>query len=210
MSKERIFIIGAGGHGQEVADYMLSAGIEPEGFFDDNPDLMGKSFLGIPVIGKIMDAKKIDGKFIIAIGYNEARLKIVNNLQIPREKYFTFIHPTAIIGRKTKIGEGSTIMARSIVNVDASVGKHTIINPNAVVGHHDVIGDFVFIVGSHLGGYVKIEEGAFLGIGVSVIPSIKIGKWSVIGAGSVVIDDVPDYAVVVGNPGRIIKWRNKK
>ena len=210
MSKERIFIIGAGGHGQEVTDYMLYAGIEPEGFLDDNPDLVGKSFLGISVVGKITDAGEIDGKFIIAIGCNETRLEIVNNLRLPPEKYFTFIHPTAIIGREVKIGEGATIMARSIINVDASIGKHTIINPNVVVGHHDVIGDFVFIVGSHLGGHVKIEEGAFLGIGVSVIPGIRIGKWSVIGAGSVIIEDVPDYAVVVGNPGRIVKWRDKK
>ena len=52
---------------------------------------------------------------------------------------------------------------------------------------------------------VEIEDGVFIGTGSSLVPRIKIGKWSVIGAGSVVIKDVPPYSVVVGNPGKIIK-----
>ncbi|MGC9000652.1 DapH/DapD/GlmU-related protein, partial [Caldisericum sp.] len=59
--------------------------------------------------------------------------------------------------------------------------------------------------GVHTGGSVFIGEGTLLGIGSSIIPGIKIGKWAVIGAGSVVIRDVPDYATVVGNPGKVIR-----
>jgi len=50
-----------------------------------------------------------------------------------------------------------------------------------------------------------VGEGTHIGIGATVIQGIKIGKWATIGAGAVVIRDVPDYAVVVGNPARIIR-----
>ena len=53
---------------------------------------------------------------------------------------------------------------------------------------------------------VFVGEGTHIGINATVIQGIKIGKWATIGAGSVVIKDIPDYAVVVGNPGKIIKY----
>jgi acetyltransferase-like isoleucine patch superfamily enzyme len=60
-----------------------------------------------------------------------------------------------------------------------------------------------------LAGNVTVGEGSHVGIGASVIQGVVIGKWTVIGAGAVVLNDVPDYAVVVGNPGKIIKVNNK-
>ena len=52
----------------------------------------------------------------------------------------------------------------------------------------------------------SLGTGSFVGAGAVVIPGVRIGRWSVIGAGSVIISDVPDYAVVVGNPGRVIRF----
>jgi acetyltransferase-like isoleucine patch superfamily enzyme len=52
-----------------------------------------------------------------------------------------------------------------------------------------------------------VGEGTHIGAGAVVIPSIRIGKWCTIGAGTVVIRDIPDYATAVGNPARIIKFR---
>ena len=56
---------------------------------------------------------------------------------------------------------------------------------------------------------MRVCEGANIGIGAVVIQGLTIGKWSTIGAGSVIINDVPDYAVVVGNPGKVIKYNDK-
>lgn len=81
----------------------------------------------------------------------------------------------------------------------------------ACVSHHNVIEDYAFVgPNACTGGNVHIKEGAFIGIGASIIPNITIGKWSTVGAGSVVIKDVPDYATVVGNPAKVIKYRNKE
>jgi acetyltransferase EpsM len=60
-----------------------------------------------------------------------------------------------------------------------------------------------------LAGNVTIGEGSHVGIGATVIQGITIGKWVTIGAGTVIIKDIPDYAVVVGNPGKIIKYNNE-
>jgi len=208
--ESKIYIIGAGGHGQVVLDALLQSGLCPVGFLDDNMPIAEK-ILDIPVVGKISLAKNLDGQFVVAIGNNTTRRRIVEMLQLPDEKYFTVIHPSVVLGKNVKIGVGSMIIGGVVINTQTTIGKHTIINTSVSLDHHNIIGSFVHIApGTHSGGNVKVGEGAFLGIGVSVIPGIKIGKWSVIGAGSVVIDDVPDYAVVVGNPGRIVKWKNKK
>jgi acetyltransferase EpsM len=55
---------------------------------------------------------------------------------------------------------------------------------------------------------VFVGEGTQVGIGACVIQGVKIGKWATIGAGAVIINDVPDYAVVVGNPGKVIKFNS--
>lgn len=60
--------------------------------------------------------------------------------------------------------------------------------------------------GASLAGGVEVGEGSMVGIGSTVIQGVKIGKWATIGAGTVIVEDVPDFAVVVGVPGKIIKY----
>ena len=206
----KVYIIGAGGHGQVVADALLSIGITPAGFLDDNEVLFGKTILDIPVLGKVSEAKNLDGRFIVAIGDNSTRKRIVERLSFPDRKYFTVVHHRAIIAKGVKIGAGSMIIGGVVINTGTVIGKHTIINTSVSVDHHNVIGGFVHIApGSHTGGAVKVKEGAFLGIGVSVIPGKTIGNWAVIGAGASVITDIPDNVTAVGVPARVIKGGNK-
>jgi acetyltransferase EpsM len=77
------------------------------------------------------------------------------------------------------------------------------------VEHECQLGDYVHISpNSALAGDVIVGEGSHIGIGAVVIPGVKIGKWVTIGAGAVVLEDIPDFAVVVGNPGKIIKYNH--
>ncbi len=206
----KVYIIGAGGHGQVVADTLLSIGITPAGFLDDNKELIGRTVLNIPVIAPVVKAREIEGKFVVAIGDNAMREKIVEFLYFPDEKYFTVIHPSVILGKNVRIGVGSMIIGGVVINTGTVIGKHTIINTSVSVDHHNIIGDFVHIApGSHTGGTVKVKKGAFLGVGVSVIPGKTIGNWAVIGAGASVITDIPDNVTAVGVPARVIKGGNK-
>ncbi|MEA2015808.1 MAG: acetyltransferase [Actinomycetota bacterium] len=203
--KNKIYIIGAGGHGQVVLDTLLQSGLSPVGFLDDNVPV-GEKILDIPVIGKISLAKNLDGQFIVAIGDNTMRKRIVGMLQFSDEKYFSVIHPSVILSKNVKIGVGSMIIGGVVINIGTVIGKHTIINTSVSIDHHNIIGDFVHIApGVHTGGNVIVKDGAFVGLGCSVISGKEIGKWAVVGAGAAVISNVPDHSVSVGVPAKVIK-----
>ncbi len=198
-------IIGAGGHAKVVIDVLAANQIKVGGIWDENLEL--KFFLDYPILGNLaaLSENKIDN-YIIAIGNNLVRKEISKALIKPNS-YIK--HPTSAIGMNVEIGYGTVLMANTSVNANAIIGEHVIINTNASVDHDCKIANFVHIspqVG--LAGAVEVGEGTHIGIGASVIQGIKIGKWATIGAGTVIIKDVPDYAVVVGNPGKVIKYNS--
>jgi acetyltransferase EpsM len=193
-----MYLFGASGHGKVIADIAAASGIEIKAFIDH--DISKTECYGFPVLKTIPDNTD---HLVISIGNNLTRKKIAE--QIDKE-IGTLIHPKSIISGSVKIEEGTVIMGGVVINSDTAIGKHCIINTNASVDHDCVIEDFAHISpNSALAGGVEVGEGSQIGIGASVIQGIKIGKWCVIGAGAVIINDIPDYSVVVGNPGRIIK-----
>jgi sugar O-acyltransferase (sialic acid O-acetyltransferase NeuD family) len=198
-----MYLYGASGHCKVVIEILNeSKEYSIEGIYDDNPKF---DFLyAIPVVNskRIKDFK--NKELIITIGDNIARKSIVN---YTRANYKTAVHPKAILSKHSVIGEGTVVMAGAIINPDVVIGKHCIINTGAVIDHDCILNDFVHISpNASLAGDVLVGEGTQIGIGASVIQRIKIGKWVIIGAGAVIIDDVPDFAVIVGNPGKIIKY----
>jgi len=83
------------------------------------------------------------------------------------------------------------------------LGRHVIVNTGATIDHDCIVGDFAHIgPGVHLAGMVKVGAGAFLGIGSVVLPGLAIGEWSMVGAGAVVIRDVPDRVTAYGVPAK--------
>lgn len=196
------YIFGASGHGKVVADIVLSAKIQVTAILDDRPK--ANSLLHIPVNATDSYTPTSDDQFIIAIGSNEVRKKVVEQNEF---SFFKAIAPTASISSFSEIGEGTVVMPQAVVNAGTEIGKHCILNSGCVVEHDCVLGDYVHISpNAALAGHVSVGEGSQIGIGASVIQCVAIGKWATIGAGAVIIKDVPDYAVVVGNPGRIIKY----
>lgn len=201
------YLFGASGHAKVVVDVINSTNNKIIGVFDDNQQL--ESFQDIPFLGKLEKDNKVlkKGEFIIAIGNNEIRKQIVNNI---KSKYFTALHRNCFISAYSVIGKGTVVMQYASVNSNAKIGNHCILNTSSVIEHDCVIDDFAHISpNATLTGSVKVGEGTHIGSGAVIIPNIKIGKWCVIGAGSVVIEDIPDYSVVVGNPAKIIKNNRK-
>jgi sugar O-acyltransferase (sialic acid O-acetyltransferase NeuD family) len=199
--ENNIILYGASGHCKVIIDILQCNNQTITEIIDDAPKF--DKILGL----KVSNSKEFDfSKFqnmILSIGNNRVRKKLANKLQT---NFVKAIHPKAIISEHVNLGEGTVIMAAAIVNPDTNIGKHCIINTGAVIEHDCEISDYVHISpNASLAGGVIVGEGSQVGIGASVIQGIKIGKWVTIGAGSVIIKDVPDFAVVVGNPGRIIK-----
>ena len=201
-----MYLFGASGHGKVIVDLIkTSTKYQVEGFFDDKPIV--DEVLNLPV-HRYKNQNLIKEKIIISIGNNKFRKLIADRIDA---KYIKAIHKMAFVSEFSSIDVGTVIMCNAIVNTSVVIGKHCIVNSGAVIEHDSVLSDFVHVSpNASIAGDVTIGEGAHVGIGAQVIQGIKIGKWSVIGAGSVVVKDVPDYAVVVGNPARIIKYKENE
>lgn len=201
--KPKVYIFGCSGHAKVIIDILLLMNDEILSIYDDKP--INSELLGIP----IFDYSKVefldpDNQLIIAVGDNATRKKLSKRW---KGQYKIAIHPKAVVSTFSIIKRGSVVMASAIVNSGAIIGNHVIINSGALIEHDCIIKDFVHISPmAALAGNVFVDEGSQIGINATIRQGIKIGKWATIGAGAVIVKDVPDYAVVVGNPGRILKY----
>ena len=117
------------------------------------------------------------------------------------------IHPRAYVATSAHIGVNVIINAQTAIQPYAVLGNGVMVHAGVIVDHHSVIEDYANLApGAALAGWVHVKEGAYIYTNATVIPTRKIGRYAVVGAGAVVLQDVPDYAVVVGNPARIIKY----
>lgn len=197
-----MYLIGASGHASVVFDILDSLGIKVTSFI--TPTGEEDAYEGVPVISEKDFKASAGSKLIIAIGDNGIRKRVSEKFTM--EYYISAAHPSAIISPRVTISEGTVVMQGSVIQTRTSVGRHAIINTGAMVDHDCVIGDFAHIApGAVLTGDVTVGEGALVGAGACVIQGKKIGKWSIVGAGATVIHDIPDFAVAVGNPARVIK-----
>jgi len=206
---EPIFIFGAGGHGKIVISV-----IEEEGLYrivwlaDDEPSLKGKDFFGYTIVGSREDllgkmaSRGVSGG-LVAVGDNQRRLDAAEWFVRRGVRLVKAVHPSAQLARGVTIGDGTVMMAGTVVNADSAIGRAVIINTGATVDHDCTISDGTHIApGCHLCGTVKVGPATFVGAGSIVIPGTIIGENVVIGAGSVVIHDVPSNSRVAGNPAR--------
>ena len=173
MNKE-VVIIGAGSHARVIEEIIQASGDVFLGFLDDNKT-------GNEIIGTIKDIKTIteenkDVEFIIGIGNNKIRNEIYKANE--NLKYYTAIHPSAMISKTAVIGDGSAVMANTVINANSVVGANCIINTASIV-EHDCI----------------IEEGAHLSYRTTIGAGAKIGKEAYIDIGAIVgrNENVSDY-----------------
>ena len=129
------------------------------------------------------------------------------------------IEPGAIIREKVEIGEGAVIMMGAVINIGDVVGAKTMIDMGAVLGGRAIVGERCHIGASAvLAGVVEpasatpviVEDGVLVGANAVVIEGVHVGKNAVVAAGAVVIEDVPENAVVAGSPARVIKMKDER
>lgn len=193
----RLVIIGASGHGKVIADIAVKCGYNDIVFLDDNENV--KECAGFPVVGKVSDAINMEDDKIVAIGNAEIRKKIQSQLS----NLVTLIHPSAVVSRRVKIGEGTVIMAGAVINSDVVIGKGCIINTGASVDHDCKLGDFVHVsVGAHVAGTVSIGKKTWVGAGATVSNNVSICDNCMIGAGAVVVKDLKKSGIYIGVPVR--------
>ena len=204
-SMNPVAVLGAGGHAKVIVAALGAMGREVVGCFVRNPGPAAGTVLGAPVLDEnILPEFLARGvEVVLAIGDNALRARLAAKLATAGGAWATVVHPSAIVEHGVVIEPGAMVCAGAVLQVDVRVGAHAIVNTSAHVDHDGVIGAFAHVgPGAHVAGDVTIEEGAFVATGASVIPGRRVGAWSVVGAGGVVVTDVPERAVVVGVPAR--------
>ncbi len=192
---KKVVIIGASGHAKVIADIIKKSNDEIVGFLDDNLEIQGRVIFDDKIVlgttSKEDIEKYSDNYFVIGIGSNRVR-KIISN-KYPNLKWYTAIHPNAVIANDVEIGEGTVIMAGVVINPGTKIGNHCIVNTCSSLDHDNILENYVHVSpGSHLAGTVKVGEGTWICAGVTVINNINISNNNIIGAGAVVIDDIAD------------------
>ena len=198
-----LILYGAGGHSYAVMELINSlANYKPVIVYDDAPS--SEEILGVPVAKFSGQAMDIDS-MCISIGDNESRKKVSEKFDL---NYPSFVHPSASVYPSASIGKGTVVFPNSVIDAAVQLGDFCIVNNNATLSHHVGVADFCHIaINAAIAGGVSIGEGALIGAGSIILQNIKIGKWAVIGAGAIVTKDVPDYAVVVGQPASVINYQ---
>lgn len=200
-------LIGDSGHGSVIEDCIIARGHKViaklddkyENIFQDGAYLKGP----LSVVHYLI---KEDVKVIISVGNNAIRSKIKTKLALKNDYYGTVIHPSAVISPSVIFGKGTVVMPNVVINANSQIGDQVILNTGCIVEHDCKVGDFVHISpAAVLTGGVKVLEGTQVGAKSSVNPLVNIGKWSIVGAGSVVVKDIPDNVTAVGVPVKVIK-----
>lgn len=209
-----IYIIGAGTYGEAMCELAEILGYKIKGFYDEDQSKQGLTIMDYPVLGRFSDLndEEISGNsYIVAIGDNFIRLKIMMKINSAGGCTPTLIHPTATISPTAEIGEGVYIQANTSIWTKVKIGDFCIISPNVVVAHHSTIGKACLVSTlTGIGASINIEDKVFIGMGCTIVTGMyTVGENSIIGAGAVVLKDVDKNSVYVGVPAKKIKDTNK-
>jgi acetyltransferase EpsM len=211
LNKSDLYVFGIGGHAKCVAAICQRNNRLISGFISDSVDR--PHFLGCPVFdwvsfgNRARSGNSRDWSIHVAVGSVNARKEICTRLEkrFGEILYETIVDQSAVVAPSANISGGVCIMSNSSIGPDVYLGKNCIINSNSVVSHDAQLDEFVTLAPSvSLGGGCRIGEGATLNIGVCVAPLLSIGSFSVMGAGAVVLNDVPMAQRWAGVPARIL------
>jgi sugar O-acyltransferase (sialic acid O-acetyltransferase NeuD family) len=208
-----LIIFGAGGAASSVIDAAARAGRAVRFLIDETHATTGTTWRGIPVLASLAAIPEYGGadapELLIAVGDGAARLRIARQLLGARAdaRFATLVPPDAFVSDHAELGVGCVVGFTSLVGGGSVLGDHVMLL-NAVVGHDDHLGDGVTLApGAKIAGGVTVGARTTIGMNASIREGITVGADVVIGAHTFVAQDVPDGALVVGVPGRIVRDR---
>lgn len=210
----RSIIIGAGTYGEVYLAYLQEAGIDIVGFLDDDPKYEGQSVRGIPVLGGISRLNDLKEKVNVEavycpLGNNKLRVKFLKMANELGYKTPNYIHPSVIISPNVTIGDGVYILLGTTIMPHTVIKDYVMISMGVHLAHHNVLEEGVFLsTGCNFGASIHAHKYAYCGISSTIMTGMhELGEDCLIGAGAVVIKDVPDGAVMAGVPAKLLRYK---
>ncbi|MDK9762803.1 acetyltransferase [Vibrio sp. D420a] len=200
-------ILGASGHGKVVAEIAELNGYQNITFFDDRwPSLTSVEHWNVSgdTAALLATANEYD-VVVVAIGHNATRCAKQRELSVAGANFDVLVHPSAVTSKYANIEAGTVVMANAVVNPFSDVGSSCIINTSSIVEHDCRLAEGVHISPNvSLAGGVEVGENSWIGIGSKVKQLVVVGRDAVVGAGSTVINHIPDFQTVVGSPAHTL------
>lgn len=207
-------IIGAGKYGEVYLTYLKEAGIDVVGFLEDDTTI-SNYVGGLPVLGTTDCLPELKEKYGVEaiycpLGNNRIRVKFLQQAKELGYHIPNYIHPSVILSPHAKLGNGIYILLGSHIMPFTEIEDYVMISMNVNVAHHNILRKGTFLsTGCNFGASIIAEENTYCGIGSTIMTGLhRLGKNCIIGAGAVVIRDVPDNAVMAGVPAKIIKYKS--
>lgn len=203
-----LLLVGASGLAQEVLALLRSAGDRRAiGILDDAPARWGGRLAGVPVLGAVDTVSDHpDSEILLCVGAGIARQRIalrLRELGVETERFALLVHHGVAIPESCRIGPGSIVLAGVVLTADVIVREHVVIMPHVTLTHGNRISSFATLcAGVTLGGDVRLEEGAYLGMNSSVRQRVRIGSHAIIGMAAAVLTNVPAHETWLGVPAR--------
>jgi len=207
--RRKVIVVGAGGHARVVTSLLrLMSDVEVVGVADRTSSTIGERIGHTKIVTTFDDLPEFLRSGVtwaaLAMGDNQERSEMLARLKGGGFSLLTAAHPAAVIEADARVGEGAVVCAGAILCTEAVIGPGAIVNTGAIVDHESVVEECAHIApGSCLAGRVQIGARTLVGLGSRVIPGRRIGADCVIGAGSVVVDDIPERSAAYGVPARI-------
>ena len=210
MSSDRnLVIIGNGGHAASVAEAAESAGFVVAALWpiaqeeDSFADLVSRT--------AALELEKT--ALALGIGTNFVREAVHASIcaAFPTARFPTIVHKTAWLSPSASIQSGAVMLAHASAGARARLTAGSLLNTGASLDHDSTLGKFASLgPGARTGGNVMIGPRTMIGLQAGILQGRTVGEDSVIGAQSLVLEDIPSLSVAVGSPSRLIRSRERE
>lgn len=206
----KLILIGGGALAQQIKHYidLYDTKVGIVGFVDDTCEIGAIKF-GMPCLGGLEHVYELfsDDVFdlaILAIGYKHLQFKkLLYDKMSVAFPFYTFIHPSAYVDVSASIGKGCVIGPRVIIDQRATIEDNVFLYNGVNISHDSIIGSTCFIAPSvSIAGFVRINSCCFIGINTTVSNSLDIVSNVVVGASSLILDNITEAGTYIGSPAR--------
>lgn len=206
MKPRRLVVLGDGGHANSVAEAAETMGYEISALLEIGRP--GESFESVISALEQFPAEIFPAALGLGTNFLRQGLHSVASARNPNRRFPAIVHATAWVSPTATLGDAVTLLSHSTLGAGSRLAVGALLQSGASLDHDSAIGPFGSLgPGARTGGNVVIGDRTAIGLGASILHRRAVGKDSVIGANSLVLEDIADFKVAFGSPVQVARSR---